>query len=104
MWKRHRTKTALVCVILASGVLAYFGYSGPPSDRRFLLWCLLGFGAFLLGSLYFAKILHCPRCGADMGKFASLPIFLRLRTVRPRYAECPDCGCVVDRYNDNRPV
>ena len=42
--KRNRTKLFVFLTSAAFGVLMYFGYSGPRSDRSFVLGCLLVFG------------------------------------------------------------
>ena len=104
MWKRNRTKLIVSLVCAAGGVLAYFGYSGPSSDRAFMRGCLLVLGVVLALMLAVARVLRCPRCGADMGWFENLPALGRLRPIHLRYVQCRYCGCVIDRYEGNREV
>ena len=104
MLRRNRTKFVVLLICAAFAVLVYFGYSGPSSDRPFVLKCLVVLGVVVTIVIATARVLRCPRCDADMGRFENLPIMGRLHAIRPRYVECRFCGCVLDRYRDNREV
>ena len=99
--RRYRTKPLVLLMLLAAGALAYYGFSGPDSDRAFLGCCLVVVGGILLALIAAAEVVHCPRCRADLGYFHCLgPIELAQRM--PRYITCRWCGCRIDRWRGGR--
>jgi len=101
MIKKHRTKILLTAFVFIAGTVAYVGYSGPGSDRRFLLGCFIVCGIGWIMLMVVARVCRCPQCGADLGYFQGVGRFRRWRKPLPRYISCGNCGCTVDRWNDN---
>lgn len=103
--KYHRTKPAVLLAWAGLGVFIHFGYSGPSSDRRFAVGCVVVLGVILALALLKASVLRCPRCRADMGRFDALPLIHEMGAIgHPRYVACKYCDCVVDRHRGNRVV
>ena len=96
--KRHPTKIGLSLLLLVVGVITYFGYRGPTSDKKFLLGCLVISGSVCLIGLYFARLARCPKCDADLGYFFGIGPFRQMNRKRPRYITCKQCGQEIDRW------
>lgn len=66
-----RTKIYLSIFIVALVVTVQFVplHGMPSGDPSFARKLFLVLGATILLIVAFAKVFHCPRCGADTGRF-----------------------------------
>lgn len=92
-----RTKLSLVLLYVSTVPVVYWGFR-PQADREFAVGCWLVFGGVLLVPLLWMRVLRCPRCGRETGRFDNW------RPWRPRHFKCRRCGCVMDLSQGGREV